>query len=79
MDNIPEPMLDIEGKLLSDLDGTFKIEVIDKLNFYQIEIKRLIDSGLSPDEFNKYNALNNAILSASKVIEIAWNNLHNNK
>lgn len=79
MENIPEPMLDIEGKLLSDLDGTFKTEVIDKLNFYLIETKRLIDAGLSPDEFNKYNALNNAILSASKAIEIAWNNLHNNK
>ena len=69
-------MLDMEAKLKKDQGGRFRKEVIDRLSEYSARLKKSMDSGLSPAEFQATSRLKDAVDAASMVIDKVWKNIH---
>ena len=65
-----------EDRLTADKQGTYKQELLDKLNAELTTVKSKRNSGLSPDEFTCADAIIAAIDEAVKVIELTWHKHH---
>jgi hypothetical protein len=61
-------LVEMERKLLNDVDGSYRRDLLNQLNTYQDFIKSRINSGLSPQQFSVFNKLKLALESAHKVI-----------
>ncbi|MBF0320073.1 MAG: hypothetical protein HQL01_09780 [Nitrospirae bacterium] len=69
-------MVEIEGKLKNDVNGVFKKETMDYLSEQLQGVRRKIDSGLSNDEYAKYNTFKDAIVSSMTILDKTYNVLH---
>lgn len=76
MEETAETLLDIEENLKKDRDGTYKKEIMDQFAAHLSQIKRAMDSGLPPEEFQKMEKLKNAVDAASDVVEKVWKGMH---
>ena len=69
-------LLDMEASLREDSSGQYRKELIDRLTESSYQLKRSLDSGLPPDEFERVNRLREAVEAASMVIEKVWEAMH---
>jgi type III secretion system YseE family protein len=72
----PLAMLDMEERLKDDTDGVYLKEILDRLAVSSDEIKKALDQGLPPDEFQVMGALKDAVQDASKVVKSVWESIH---
>ena len=70
-------LLDIENRLADDADGAYRNQVCDQLRSDAREVKRRIDTGLAPDEFQDAGRYLAALEAAISVVEQAWRFEHN--
>ena len=61
-------LTEMERKLLADQDGSYRAELIEKLQRYQSDVQQHIAQGLSPEEFAVYDQLKQALLQAKEVV-----------
>lgn len=66
----------MEEDLQKDVEGTYCKETTKKLGYHLTEVKKVLDSGLPPDEFDAVSKMRDAIEAASTVIEKVWRGLH---
>lgn len=76
MEETAVPLLDMEEGLKKDADGTYRKEIVDQFAAFSSQIKRTMDSGLPPDEFQKWEQLRNGVDAASNVVEKVWGGMH---
>ena len=69
-------VLDMEEKLAEDTDGAYRNGVCELLRADVREVKRHIDSGLTPDEFQRTDRYLAALESAIAVVERVWQSEH---
>ena len=68
----PTRILDLEHKLADDNDGTYRDSLCESLRSEQQGIKRHMDSGLPPEEFQQASDYANALEAAVNVVEHTW-------
>lgn len=61
-------LTDMERKLLEDDDGSYRKEILTKLQTYQNSVQTHINQGLPPEEFFVYEQLKDALKQAQDVI-----------
>lgn len=71
-------MLDMEEKLAQDDDGAYRKKVRDILDKHAGEVKRALDAGLPPNEFERAKKIEEAIQAASVTIDGVWARFHEN-
>jgi hypothetical protein len=76
MEEAIEAMLEMEAKLRKDAGGNYRKEVRDQLSGYSVQLKRTLDSGLPPDEFQAVSKLKDAVEAASDVVGKVWQSFH---
>lgn len=74
--NTPTRILDIEEKLAGDADGSYRNSLCDSLRSELSAVKRHIDAGLPPDEYQEASQYLAALESAISVVERAWQAEH---
>lgn len=65
-----------EDRLSTDTDGQCRQELIDNLNAEAANLRSSKQGGLSPEEFERADALINALDDAVKVVELTWLKYH---
>jgi len=70
-------MLDMEEKLKDDENGMYRKEVMERLNALDRDLKRRMDAGLAPDEFETAEKLQQAAGAAALVINHMAKRLNN--
>lgn len=70
--NEPIRLLDLEDRLAEDSSGAYRGQLIEALRLDLSEVKRRIDAGLSPQEFESADAYRGAIESAIEVVDKVW-------
>jgi type III secretion system YseE family protein len=65
-------MLTMEEELEKDANGSYRKDLTDQLAEHLAEVKRAMDSGLSPDEFSGMQKLKQALEAATEVVEKYW-------
>ena len=68
MTDQPFGVFDLESKLAEDTDGSFLRAQQDELAEATLEVKRHLDSGLPPEEFQQAEAYAAALEKASVVL-----------
>jgi len=76
MEEVTLDMLDMEAKLMKDKGGSYRKEIMDRLSEYSAQVKKALDSGLSPAEFQDANRLKDAVDAASTVVDKVWKSIH---
>ncbi|MDR1435047.1 MAG: hypothetical protein LBI77_01410 [Puniceicoccales bacterium] len=61
-------LVEIERKLLDDGDGSYRRELLRKLEEYQQFVKSRLDGGLDPQGFDIFNKLRLALESAKDTL-----------
>lgn len=69
-------MIDMEQQLAADRDGAYRDQLARQLTDDRQAIKRTIDAGLPPDEFERASRLLAAHDSALQVIATLWSTAH---
>lgn len=69
-------MVDMEQKLAADHDGAYRDQLTRQLTDDRQAIKRTIDAGLPPDEFERADRLLAAHDGALQVIATLWSAAH---
>ncbi|MEM6654262.1 MAG: EscE/YscE/SsaE family type III secretion system needle protein co-chaperone [Planctomycetota bacterium] len=69
-------VVDLEEKLHADSDGSLRNELATHLSAVRGEVKRAIDAGLAPDEFERAQQIHTGLERAAAVVDDVWNNLH---
>ena len=69
----------VEDRLTSDTDGSYKKDLIKKLESEMTHLKNKKNSGLAPDEFEQADNLILALEESIKVIELTWFRYHKTK
>lgn len=69
-------ILELEAKLEKDADGSYRRQVMERLTAYLTEVRRNMDSGLSPVLFEKMRKLKAAVETSRSVVDEAWRTFH---
>ncbi|WP_263079685.1 hypothetical protein [Endozoicomonas sp. Mp262] len=70
---------DLEERLITDEDGSYRDQLMSELFDKMVELKALRDQSLSPEEFNKVESLILAIAAAGETVGKTWKKHHKNK
>ncbi len=76
MDSGSAVFLDLEQKLLDDKNGELKKEMEALLMSNLQEVKRKLDAGLPPKEFNVMKNFQEALESCIRVLNSVWSGMH---
>lgn len=76
METDPTYMVDMEKSLKEDKDGSFRDQLVRQFDDELAALKRQVDRGLPPDEFEQATRLQQALTEARSVVEILWNSEH---
>ena len=76
MSDRPLRVFDIETKLAADDDGGFRKGLIEQLNEELHGVKRAINAGLPPEEFQQAEQYAMALERAAAVVRKVWDNEH---
>lgn len=68
--------LDLEEKLAQDVSGAVRKEWMEDLRSWQAKVKRQMDSGLPPKDFERFQKIHAALDSAVTVVDKAWASFH---
>jgi len=69
-------LLSMEEKLADDGNGAYRDDLKAKLFECLGNVKRRLDSGLSPDEFSSNSRFKEAVEAGMAVIDKVWAGLH---
>jgi hypothetical protein len=67
---------EMEERLAADAAGTYRDQVVARFNNEFQELKRQIDAGLAPADFEVAQKLNLAVTTAVVVVNKVWERLH---
>ncbi len=70
--NTEETLFETDAKLRKDPSGVYKKEVEQELLNAKQAVKNIMDSGLDPEEFKKYDTMNQSIDTALVVVDKIW-------
>ncbi|MBW2067587.1 MAG: hypothetical protein JRI31_01720 [Deltaproteobacteria bacterium] len=76
MDANSTTFLELEQKLLSDKSGELKKKMEALLMSNLQEVKRKLDAGLPPREFNVMKDFKEALESCLRVLNSVWGRMH---
>ena len=66
----------LEGELQADGQGVLRRLLLEELSQQAAQIKRVLDGGVAPAEFERVYNLHNAINAAATVVEKVWQRFH---
>lgn len=69
-------VVELEAKLAADASGAFREELCKLLADERAAIRRVIDGGLPPDEFQVVQAYHDACAAAERVVTGCWRQSH---
>lgn len=69
----PATLLDA---LRADPEGTARDSAIKQIEGKRADIKKAIDSGVAPDEFQTLSKVEKALEESSAIVEIMWKHLN---
>ena len=65
----------LEDNLRTDADGKLRDAVVARLAEKAADVKRQMDAGVAPAEFEKLDGIHKALSVSEKVIKVAWRRL----
>lgn len=68
--------LPLEDELQTDSQGVLRRQLLEELAQQAGKIKRVLDSGVAPAEFERVYSLHNAVNAAATVVEKVWQRFH---
>ncbi len=69
-------MLELERRLSQDASGEYKNGLRELLKTYADGVKKSMDAGMAPADFNDAKKLLAGLDTASEVLGQAWKNIH---
>jgi hypothetical protein len=69
-------MLDLEGRLIADAGGAYRDSVVNSLATERAAIRRTMDAGLAPAEFDAAGKLLSGIDAATRAVQVLWKTAH---
>lgn len=69
-------VVEMEARLQADAAGTYRDELVSGLAAHRAALRRQIDAGLPPAEFEQANKLLAGVDAATKVVETLWKTVH---
>jgi hypothetical protein len=69
-------MLDMEQKLAGDASGAYRDKVLASLADDRAAIRRAVDAGLPPADFEQANKVLQGIDAATKAVQTLWKTAH---
>ncbi len=69
-------VVEMESKLAADHSGAYRNQLVENLANERQSIRRQMDSGLPPAEYEQANKLLAGIDAATKVVETLWKTAH---
>lgn len=76
MEQKEDVFIELHEKLVNDNSGVVKKEVEDYLMEWRTKVKRQMDSGLPPEEFSRFQTIEDAISRAIGVLGRSWSLFH---
>ena len=65
-------MVEMEERLAADQDGSYRDSVCAAIDGELADLKRQIDAGVPPDEFEQAAKLRSALERANAVVKLVW-------
>lgn len=75
-DDTPFTMLELEEQLQTDASGQLRDRLLAELQDQAQQIKRQLDRGVPPQEFQTLSRLQAALEAASLTVKVVWLNFH---
>jgi type III secretion system YseE family protein len=69
-------LVEMEERLAGDAAGTYRDQIVARFNNQLQDLKRQIDAGLAPADFEVAQKLNSALTAAVAVVDKVWQRLH---
>jgi hypothetical protein len=69
-------LVEMEERLAADKSGAYRDQIVDRFNGQLVELKRQVDAGLAPAEFDSAQKLNAALNAGVAVVNKVWQGLH---
>ncbi|HVJ69776.1 MAG TPA: EscE/YscE/SsaE family type III secretion system needle protein co-chaperone [Caulifigura sp.] len=69
-------VVDLEARLAADASGAYRDELVRTLAAERSTIKKQIDAGLPPAEYEQANKLLAGVDAATKVVQTLWKTVH---
>ncbi|MFO1349187.1 MAG: hypothetical protein U1F68_00310 [Gammaproteobacteria bacterium] len=68
--------LPMEDELRNDAQGVLRGRLLDDLAQQSGKIKRILDSGVAPAEFERWYSLHAAVAAATATVDKVWQRFH---
>jgi hypothetical protein len=69
-------LVEMEDRLAADSAGSYRDEIVARFNQQLLELKREIDAGLAPADFDAAQKLKSALSAGVAVVDKVWQGLH---
>ncbi len=69
-------LVEMEDRLAADAAGTYRDEIVEQFDHQIQELKRQIDAGLAPAEFDAAQKLQAALTAGVAVVKRVWQGVH---
>ena len=69
-------LLELQTRLRADFDGSERRRLEQQFQELHGSIKRKLDAGATPAEFNRLNGMLDAAQAASEVVGLVWRRFH---
>ncbi len=69
-------MVDMEQKLAADASGAYRDELLQSLAGERSALRRTMDAGLPPEEYEQASRLMAGVDAATRVVETLWKTVH---
>lgn len=66
----------LEDELQTDVQGVLRRRLLEELGQQAGQIKRVLDNGVSPTEFERLYSLHTAVAAAATVVDKVWQRFH---
>lgn len=76
MNDQPIRLVEMESRLAADAAGAYRDQLLQRFGAEQQSLKRQIDGGLSPAEFEVAQKLTTALDTAGAVVKKVWQAHH---
>lgn len=74
--DIDDIRLPLEKRLRADAEGTERDALVQRIDAFATEIKKQMDSGVSPEEFARLSTLHEGLAGALRVVGKVWQRAH---